>query len=139
MPILDASVCIALFKVDEAEHEACRAWMEQAKRGGEAVLAPVILLAEVASGLSRGLGDAALADGVVSLLQSGSLVRLFPISEALAASAASIASARRIRGCDAIYVALAGQLGEPLVSLDHQQLSRAAGLVEVMSPARSRP
>jgi predicted nucleic acid-binding protein len=113
--------------------------MEQAKRRGEAVVAPVILLAEVASGLSRGLDDTALADGVVSLLQSTNLVRLFPVTEALAARAASIASSRRIHGCDAIYVALADQLGEPLVSLDHQQLTRAAGLVELMSASRRRP
>ena len=43
-------------------------------------------------------------------------------------------SANRIRGCDAVYVALAEALDEPLVTFDEQQAARAAGVVRVLRP-----
>ena len=132
MPVVDASVCVALFNIEEPGHEASRSWMEQVKRRGEPVVAPVILLAEVAAALSRGLDDAALADEAVVVLRD--FVRLFPVTDALGTKAAGIASARRIRGCDAVYVTLAHELGMQLVTWDGQQLERGQGLVEALQP-----
>lgn len=136
MPVVDASVCVALFNIEEPGHEASRNWMEQVKRRGDPVIAPVILLAEVAAALSRGLGDAVLADEAVAVLQEKDFVRLFPVTDALALKAAGVASARRIRGCDAVYVALAYELGMQLVTWDGQQLERGQGLVEALRPMR---
>src|SRR4029077_2391947 len=93
---------------------------------------------EVAAALSRGLGDAALADEAVALLREKDFVRLFPVTDALAVNAAGVASARRIRGCDAVYVALAYELGMQLVAWDGQQLERGQGLVEALKPAAAR-
>ena len=46
-----------------------------------------------------------------------------------------VASSKRIRGCDAIYVALAQHLGIPLISLDREQRERAPEDVAVLTPA----
>ena len=134
MPVVDASVCVALFKADEPGHEASRRWLKTAGEGEEPVFAPVILLAEVASALGRGLEDEALARQVVSLLRTKRLMELFPVTEALAARASEIAAEQRIRGCDSIYLALAKQLQMELVTLDQQQLERGAGVVMTRTP-----
>lgn len=134
MPVVDASVWIALFKSDEPGHEVSRAWLAGAKRRNEVLVAPVIVLAEVAAGLSRGLGDPALARRAMDLLASGRSVRSFPVTETLALRAGHIAAEHRIRGCDAVYVALAQQLAMPLVTLDRQQLERGAGVVGTRTP-----
>ena len=57
---------------------------------------------------------------------------LDPVGNSLAARAAEIAIERRIRGCEAVYVALAEASGLPLLTLDRQQRERSAGLVAVV-------
>jgi predicted nucleic acid-binding protein len=52
----------------------------------------------------------------------------------LAEQAATIAIDHRIRSCDAVYVTLAAQLGDCLVTLDRQQLERAAEVVDAREP-----
>ncbi|MGH9196384.1 MAG: type II toxin-antitoxin system VapC family toxin [Acidimicrobiia bacterium] len=55
MPVVDASVFSALFKADEPGHESSRSWLLDAMTGDEPIVSPMILLAEVASALGRGL------------------------------------------------------------------------------------
>ncbi len=56
------------------------------------------------------------------------------MTSALGEYAAVIAADHRIRGCDVIDVALASRLGDSLVTLDWQQLERAAAVVTVQQP-----
>ena len=134
MAIIDASVTIALVNAHEKEHASSWAWFEQARVADESIFAPVILLSEVAAALSRGVGDSALAHRVVQQLARSELIELVPVTLAMAKQAATIAAEHRIRGCDAVYVALAEQLNEPLVTLDRQQLERGAAVVTVRRP-----
>jgi predicted nucleic acid-binding protein len=134
MAVIDASVYIALVNAHEREHSSSWAWLEQARVSDESVVAPVILLAEVAAALSRGLGDPMLAHRVVQQLARSDVIELIPVTQAMAEQAAEIAADHRIRGCDAVYVALAEQLGDALVTLDRQQLERGAALVTVRVP-----
>jgi predicted nucleic acid-binding protein len=97
-------------------------------------VAPAILLPEVAAAVARGADDPALARRVLEQLVSAGLVELVAVTVALVEQAARIAADQRIRGCDAVYVALADQLADCLVSLDRQQLERAAGRVAVLAP-----
>jgi len=46
----------------------------------------------------------------------------------------TLAAEHRIRGCDAVYVALARQLDMPLITLDRQQLERGAAVVATRVP-----
>ena len=134
MAIIDASVYIALVNAHEKEHASSWAWFEQARAVEESVVAPVILLAEVAAALSRGMGDPTLAHRVVQQLARSGVIELVPITMPIAERAAEIAAEYRIRGCDAVYVALADRLNDTLVTLDRQQLRRGAALVTVRSP-----
>ena len=134
MAVIDASVYIALVNAHEREHASSWAWFEQAKAAEESVIAPVILLAEVAAALSRGMGDPRLAHRVVRQLARSEVIELIQITMPIAERAAEIAAEHRIRGCDAVYVALADQLSDTLVTLDRQQLERGAAVVTVRAP-----
>ncbi|MBN1146606.1 MAG: type II toxin-antitoxin system VapC family toxin [Anaerolineales bacterium] len=134
MAVIDASVYIALINAQEAEHAASWAWLEDARAAGEPLVAPVILLAEVAAALSRGIGDPQLALQVVRQLEQSGVIDLAPVTLPLASRAAEIAASQRLRGCDAVYVALAEQTNDRLVTLDQQQLQRAAAIVDTRRP-----
>lgn len=134
MPVVDASVCTAFFNARELQHVPSRVWFREARKGEELVVAPVILVAEVAAALGRGLADPELADDAVDILLARRWVELFPVTQSLATRAAKIAAEQKIRGCDAIYVALAQQLGMELVTLDGDQLDRGAAVVQTRTP-----
>lgn len=134
MPVVDASVCTAFFSAREPQHVPSRVWFREARKREELVVAPVILVAEVAAALGRGLADSALADYAVGILLARRWVELFPVTQALATRAAKIAAEQKIRGCDAIYVALAQQLSMELVTLDGDQLDRGAVVVQTRTP-----
>ncbi len=134
MAVIDASVYVALVNAHEREHSSSWAWFEQARAADDSVVAPVILLAEVASALSRGMGNPTLAHRVAQQLARSEVIELIQITMPIAERAAEIAAEHRIRGCDAVYVALADQLSDTLVTLDRQQLERGAVLVTVRAP-----
>jgi predicted nucleic acid-binding protein len=60
------------------------------------------------------------------------------VSSAMAERAAEIAAAYPVRGCDAIYLALAEHLNDCLVTLDVQQLERGAEVVATRKPTSQR-
>jgi predicted nucleic acid-binding protein len=134
MAVVDASVAIALINADEPDHAVSRSWFGRTISARETVSAPFILLAEIAAALSRGRNDPNLAHRVVSYLLRTNLIQLWPVTPSIAERAASIAADYRIRGCDAIYVALAEQLDGELVTLDRQQLERGAAVVTTRQP-----
>jgi predicted nucleic acid-binding protein len=80
------------------------------------------------------MGDPTLARRVVQQLVRSEVIELIPITLTMAEQAAAIAAEHRIRGCDAVYVALADQLSDTLVTLDRQQLERGVALVTVCAP-----
>jgi len=139
MPVVDASVWVALFNDRDAGHAAARAWLAAAMAEEEPIVAPVILLAEVSAALARASTDEPSPIEAVKLLRGHGLVELFPVDETLAARAAVIAAACRLRGADAIYVALADRLAMPLVTSDRQQLERGARVVATCAPPSSPP
>ena len=58
MAVIDASVYIALINAHEDGHDSSREWLDQAISVQEPIVAPAILLVEIAAALSRGMGDA---------------------------------------------------------------------------------
>lgn len=134
MAVIDASVYVSLVNAHEKAHASSWTWFEDTQARDERIVAPVILLAEVASALSRGVGDPELANKAVQQLRESSLVELVPVTRNLAEIAAVIAAEHRIRGCDAVYAAVAARLDDELVTLDRQQLKRAASIIRVRKP-----
>lgn len=134
MAVVDASVVVSTLNTDEVSHGISQAWWEATLRSGQALHAPAIVLPEAAAGVARFLVDPSSAASYVSQLIVAAHVTLWPVPETLALRAAEIVGSHRIRGCDAVYVALAEQLGEPLVTLDIDQLARGGSLVLTLRP-----
>jgi len=135
MPVIDASVYMAMVNDDEAGHEASIEWMLNMRASGTKISAPNILLAEVGAAISRSTGNMAKAEAAVNRLTNpSSVITLIPITESLAIRAAEIGIDQKIRGCDAVYVAVAEQLGDTLVTLDKQQHDRGAVVVPTLMP-----
>ena len=137
MPIIDASVAIALLNAHEKDHASTWAWLESLQSAGESLAGPSILLAEVAAALSRGLGDPALAHRAVQELRGSGLIELVPVTLSMAERAATLAADHQIRGCDAVYVALAQVRGVPLITLDRQQRERVPPHIVAQTPAEA--
>lgn len=134
MAVIDASVYVTLLDANDPEQANCLAWFTAAATTDEPIVAPGLILSEVAAAISRGRGDAELAKQVVRALEESAAVRLVAITPQLAKRAAVIAADQRVRGADAIYLALAQQLGDVLVTLDQQQLQRGAAVVKTQHP-----
>jgi len=136
VPVIDASVWASRFLSDDVHHERCRKWFDQAIEKQLILYAPVIVLPEVSSAIARqGKGKASeklAAEALAVIRESGT--KLVEVSITLANRAAQIASQHRVRGCDAIYLALAEQLDEPLITLDRQQHERGQAVVETTEP-----
>lgn len=135
MPVVDASVAVALYHAGDPQHRRCLEWLEERLERAEELFAPSLLQVEVAAAVRRLTGRARLARESAAGL--GAWLTLLPLEEERAAAAAEVAAATGVRGADAVYLALARELREPLVTLDRQQLERGRAIARVERPASS--
>ena len=134
MSVIDASVLGASENIDELGHAVSRAFLRAASVRGERLSAPTIIVPEFASALLRkGVDPSAVTDGIAAFLRVASLA-LRPVTIEFATRAAELVATLGLRGCDAVYVALAESLGEDLVTLGREQLRRAAAVVVTRAP-----
>jgi predicted nucleic acid-binding protein len=131
---VDSSVWVSTFVAVDAHHEASRAWLRHYLRAGNVVVGPRLLLVEVAGALARRTGVARDGERAVAHLRRLRSARWVALTSDLVDHAAQLAATLRLRGADAVYVALANRLGVPLVTWDHEQRTRAAGRIPVMAP-----
>jgi predicted nucleic acid-binding protein len=134
MFVIDASVLIADLSPAEAHHQASRNLLDLIENSRNPIIAPEIAVVELASGLARGTGNAAVALQASRLLHRREGLRFVVVDGDLANLAAEIASEGQIRGCDAVYLAVADRFRLPLVSLDRRQTERAPKRIETLSP-----
>lgn len=133
MPVVDASVVVALNHAADPQYRRCLEWLRERLESGEEIFAPGLVLAEVAAAVRRLTGRARLAREATAGLRTW--LTLLPLDAARAAAAAEAAAATGVRGADAVYLALARELGEPLVTLDRQQLERGGRTAAVRRPS----
>lgn len=133
--VVDASVVVSRLVLHDVNHEASRHWLARHIAGGGLVIAPALLLPEVAGAVARRTGQPRLARRAVDAVLRLPELRLVPVDDVLARTAASVAGRLRVRGADAIYIAIAVGLRLPLVTWDTEQRDRAARFVEVLFPS----
>jgi len=132
--VVDASVWVSRLVPQDIHYAVSRRWLAEQLANGELIIAPMILLAEIAAAVSRRTGDSDLAWRVILTLHQLPALRLVPIDVRLGQEAARLAAELRLRGADALYVAVAHALQLPLVTWDREQRERAAQLISVMEP-----
>jgi predicted nucleic acid-binding protein len=132
--VVDASVVVSRLVPHDVHHEASRRWLTRHVARGGLVIAPTLLLPEVAGAVARRTGEPRLARRAVDAVLRVPGLRLVAVDDVLARMAARLAGRLRVRGADAIYLAVAASLRLPLVTWDIEQRDRAAPLVEVLVP-----
>ena len=134
MPVIDASVYVSLTNESDRHHGRCVSWLGETLETDESLVAPSLLLVEVTASIRRLTGDGKLAARVGDELQALELVELVPLTLERSKSAAMIAAKTAVRGADAVYLALAKERRETLVTLDRQQLERGGEVATVQRP-----
>lgn len=132
--VVDASVWIGVLRTTDAHHSASRAWMANQTGAGTALMAPLIVLPEVAGPIARitGRPDAGLHAARRVLETPG--IRLVDLDRRLMSEALILAARFRLRGADAVYVAVARRFRVPLVTWDQQLAERAMAIVRALRP-----
>jgi predicted nucleic acid-binding protein len=132
--IVDASVWVARFLDADRYHDVAMACITALLERESRLVIPVLAWPEVAGAIARRTG--ATEDGLdaVGIIRTLRWIDSIPMDESLAHEATKIASSRRLRGADAVYVALAVMRRMPLITLDAEMLERTRGMAEVVTP-----
>ena len=133
MLVVDASVVVSAFLPHDTYYHPSLTWLRRTIASGEEIVAPLLLHVEVASGVSR-QSDSDSGQRAVATIVALKRARWIELDQALAAHATRMAYELRLRGADAVYVAVADRLGLPLVSWDNEHHTRAAQRITIYTP-----
>jgi len=131
---VDASVVINAFSPTEKGSEQSWRFLAELREKALPLIVPTLLLVEVVATLARKQNNTELAMDWLYEFTRFPHVTWINLDENLAALAAEIAARHRLRGIDAVYVAVARRFATPLVTLDAEQLERAQAVVTVRKP-----
>ncbi len=134
MHVVDASVWVGRFVPSDAHYQASRTWLGALVDRGQPIVAPALAPVEVAGAVARVTGLSETGIRAASLMQRLPNVRLVPVDAELAQLGVQVAADLRLRGGDALYVALARRLGVPLVTWDEEQRQRGGQAVTAITP-----
>lgn len=132
--VVDASVWVSRFVPNDLNHDRSLAWLHQCMEQGSPIVSPALTLAEIAGVIARQTRRPNLGLQAATLVQRLPNTRLVPVGAELAQLVAETAAYFRLRGSDALYVALARRLGIPLVTWDQEQLDRGGEVIAAQTP-----
>jgi predicted nucleic acid-binding protein len=135
MYTLDASVHISALNPYEPASSTSQALLRLIHQRQIPLFCPTLLPVEVAAALARTMDDAGRALALAVLVRDWPNQTLVPLDGALMDRATELAASSRLRGADAVYAAVAQQLGTTLITLDRQQLERLPPEVRTVRPA----
>lgn len=137
--VVDASVWVCRFLQGDVHYEPTRRWLTDYVEQGGTCVVPVLGLIEVSGAIARRTDDSSLARRVVDAIVGIPGTRVVPVDAQLGQEAVDVAADLRLRGADAVYVAVADQVGVPLVTWDHEQRERSASLISSYTPPDAFP
>jgi predicted nucleic acid-binding protein len=134
---VDASVFVNAFNSHERGHAQSLETLTTLQQRGDPVIVPTLLIAEIASAVTRatsdGIGALQYAEAIASLPH----VTLVGLTAAMARRAAELAANHRLRGADAVYLAVAQRYATVLVSRDEEQITRGSRVAECRTPEQT--
>lgn len=134
---IDASVFVNAFNPHEEGHGASLQLLAAAQERGDPVIVPTLLVPEIASAVARASDDTVGALEFANATAALPHLTLVALTAAMARQAAELAATHRLRGADAVYLAVARRYGTVLVSRDDEQRRRGAGIVKCLTPAEA--
>jgi predicted nucleic acid-binding protein len=126
MAVVDASVIAAMFLDTDVQHQLCLNYYAAALQAGEELSAPALLLLELKAAMARRRIEHAQIEAAAQEVQLG--IVMYPVSADLLRRAEAVAVQCATRAADSLYIALAMQLGEELVTTDEEQAERGSCL-----------
>ena len=135
MTVVDASVWVALHHGKDRFHSRCIRWLERLLIEGGPLVAPTLLEVEAAAALRCLTGDEQLAAEVLAESSALDFLDLMPLTVPRAHRAAVLAMSTGVRGADAVYLELARERSDVLITLDRQQLDRGRRVAAVEEPS----
>jgi predicted nucleic acid-binding protein len=134
---VDASVFVNAFNPHETGHAASLGALTAIQERGNPIIVPALLLTEVASAVARANDDTAGAMEYVDAIAGLPNVTLVTLTPAGARQAADLAATHRLRGADAVYVAVSLRYGTVLLTRDDEQRKRGAAAVTCQTPEQA--
>jgi len=135
MYTVDASVWVNAFDQREPGHLVSRQFLEMVRDQALPIIVPNVVLVEVAGAISRTRQAPVQAHAFARALGRLPHVTVRMLDEACALHALTLAAQHGLRGADAVYAAVAHEVGSTLVTLDNEHLTRLVNLITVCTPA----
>jgi predicted nucleic acid-binding protein len=132
--VIDASFWVAIFVENDAHYSEATEFLESALDPQQPFHIPALALAEVGGAIARKTGDKKAAELAVQYLVSQPWIDIHQGSEEISRGAARIAIGCMLRGADATYVALAQNLGVPLITRDREIYERGPAVARILMP-----
>ena len=133
--IVDASVWVARFLGVDKHHDVSSTCITALLESDSRLVIPVLAWPEVAGAIARRSGNAGYGNNAVAAIRAMRWIENVSMDDLLAEKSAQIAATLKLRGADAVYVALAVVRRAPLITLDTEMLERARDVAEVLTPA----
>lgn len=131
---IDASVFVSAARPSEKQYPLSYKFLQMVK--GSKIFSPTLVFAECGAAIARPTGDSLLSRRLVNLMKHFPGMTPIPLDLSLAIRAAEIAIENRLRGADAVYIAVAEDFDAVLVSWDEEMLERCPESVFAMSPEK---
>lgn len=131
---IDASVFVNAFNPHEKGHAKSLQILSAIQKRGDPVIVPALIVPEIASAVARAANDSTGAIQYANATAALPHLTLVSLTATVARQAADLAANHRLRGADAVYVAVARRYGTTLVSRDDEQRTRGAEVVACQTP-----
>ena len=122
---VDASVFVNAFNLREAGHAASLRILSAIQDRAVPMIVPTLIIPEIAAAVARATGDHEAALDYAAAAAALPHLTLVSLTAAVARQAGELAAVHRLRGADAVYVAVARRYGTTIVSRDRER--NAAG------------
>ena len=132
---IDSSVFVSAARQGEIGNVESTTFLAWVREFRPRLFLPTLLLAEVATALSRTGSAAGLAQQYALAIGQLPNTVLVALDEGLARQAAALGAQHKLRGADSVFLASAAVFAAELVTLDRQQRERGSPIVQTLSPA----
>ncbi len=131
---IDANIFVSARARSELNYSASDLFLNKIVVSAIEVRCPTLVLPETAAAIARPGGTLAFAQAAVLQIQIFPYLSLIELTEDRARRSVDVALACRLRGADAVYVAVAQEFGTTLVTWDTEVLARGTQAISVMTP-----
>jgi predicted nucleic acid-binding protein len=132
--VIDANVWVAAFLPGDVHHAVAASCISRIAATKTGVILPTLALVETCGAIARRTDTPEAAIAIMNFLKAQNWIEFAALDSALMQAATDIAMTCRLRGADAVYVALALIHKKTLLTLDGEMLKRAQDLVKCTTP-----